>query len=60
MIELEDPAADVRDETLGPLERAVTQAGRRNPAPKVDAGSGDQKAPPEATPASLPSSPPPA
>lgn len=60
MIELEDPAAGVRDETLGPLERAVAQAARRSPAPKVDGGGGEQKVPPEATPPSIPSSPPPA
>jgi hypothetical protein len=66
MIELEEPIGVVRDEVLGPLDRALAQASRRAPAPKVspkvDAGSAAPKAAPDQPPApsSASSSPPPA
>jgi len=39
MIELEAPQATVRDEVLGPLERALAQAARRSATARAGAGS---------------------
>lgn len=58
MIELEEPVAAVRDEVLGPLERALAQSVRRHARSKTDGAAHENEAPVETPSAHIPSPPP--